>query len=64
MGVIPGIKIIKVLLVVSTINLILLSFSIPLSDAADSSCVQCHTDEKQLKTLYKPQKVVIEQGES
>jgi hypothetical protein len=40
-----------------------LSFSIHLIHAAESSCVQCHTNEKQLQTLYKPQKVVTEQGE-
>ena len=43
--------------------LITLSFSFPLTYAADSSCVQCHTSEKILKSLHKPPKVAVETGE-
>jgi len=40
-----------------------LFFSFPLTHAADSSCVQCHTSEKQLKALHKPVKIPVEAGE-
>jgi hypothetical protein len=40
-----------------------LHLAIPLIHAAESSCVRCHSDEKQLQALYKSKKMIIEEGE-
>jgi hypothetical protein len=40
-----------------------LYLGLPLLQAAESACIKCHTDEKQLQALYKPKKVITEEGE-
>ena len=55
----------KTKILLTTVVFLIASFfiSFPLTHAADSSCVQCHTSEKLLKALHKPVKVPVEAGE-
>ena len=55
----------KIKIVLTTVAFLLASFfwSFPLTQAAESNCVKCHTSEKLLKALHKPAKVAVETGE-
>ncbi len=56
---------IPIFLLISVFTFLLIGSFVLLSpaNAAESGCVKCHTSENLLKTLHKPSKVVVSEGE-